>query len=155
MLYWFQTLRLLFNSSPQQKNKKEWKKKLTAPWKSFHLAIPKWHYHIQFGKGKTKTKPVCQILTQEIEWAKHCDACWAAHWGERRVTYASQTRSASSQLKSASTGSESYFWRVSDVNTTIVSTPSKILVHCYSAQHSLSTMLHVIQEWGHGRQCDI
>lgn len=55
MLCWLQNLRLLFNSSPQRK-------KLTAPWKSFHLAIPNWHYHIQFGKGKTKTKPVCQIF---------------------------------------------------------------------------------------------
>lgn len=79
MPYWFQALCRLFNSSPQQKKKK----KLTAPWTSFHLAIPNWHYHIQFGKGKAKTKPVCQTLTQEIEWAKHCDACRAAHGGAR------------------------------------------------------------------------
>lgn len=112
------------------------KKKLTAPWTSFHLAIPNWHYRIQFGKGKTKTKPVCQTLTQEIEWAKHCDACRAAHVGardERRMTCASLTRSSSSQLKSVSAGRQSYFWRVSDTNTTIKPTPWQILTN--AAEH--------------------
>lgn len=136
MLCWLQNLRLLFNSSPQRK-------RLTAPWKSFHLAIPNWHYHIQFGKGKTKTKPVCQILTQEIEWAKHCDACRAAHWGERRVTHASLTRSSSSQLKSVSAGRESYFWRVSDTNTTIMSTPWQILANIAEHSNHIILVAHI------------
>lgn len=53
---------------------------LTPPWKSFHLTIPKWCYRIQLAKRKRKTKAACQILTQEIEWAKHGDS-----WGEEEV----------------------------------------------------------------------
>lgn len=53
--------------------------------------------------------------------------------GERRVTCASVTRSSSPQLKSVSAGRESYFWRVSDTNTTIKPTPWQILAN--AAEH--------------------
>lgn len=53
--------------------------------------------------------------------------------GERRVTCASLTRSSSSQLKSVSAGRQSYFWHVSDTNTTIKPTPWQILAN--AAEH--------------------
>lgn len=49
--------------------------------------------------------------------------------GERRVTCASLTRSSSSQLKSVSAGRQSYFWRVSDTNTTIRPTAWQIFAN--------------------------
>lgn len=102
------------------------KKKLTAPWKSFHLAIPEWHYLIQFGKGKMKTKPPCQIYTQEIERAKHCDGCRAADSGSRRATPAPSPLLLPQgdvmflvTLKLVSAGRESCSWHLSEKHKSV------------------------------------
>lgn len=132
-----------FISSAKKKTEEQKKKKkLTAPWKSFHLAIPKWHYHIQFGKGENENKTCVSDLNTGNWMCKTLwclPSCTVRGGGGRRVTHASLTWSLSTPLKSVSAGRESYFWRVSDTNITIMSTLSRILAN--TAEHSVFPLI--------------